>query len=69
MEYSTKLDAPGIIRPGDEVRFANPMTVGEEIERFMVLELRGERVLVAMKNSDMRIVPTFAYLTTDMQAV
>ena len=51
---------------GDEVRFVEPKTEDERIERFEVLELRGERVLVAMKDSGMSIVPTFVYLANDL---
>lgn len=57
------------LRVGDEVKFVDPKTDDERIERFVVAELRGERVLVAMKDSGMRIVPTFVYLASDMVAV
>ena len=54
------------VNVGDEVRFVEPKTDDERIERFEVLELRGERVLVAMKDSGMSIVPTFVYLASDL---
>ena len=54
---------------GDEVKFSRPLTVDERIERFMVVELRGDRVLVAMKESGMTIVPTFVYLQADLTTV
>ena len=54
---------------GDEVKFSRPLTDDERIERFMVVELRGDRVLVAMKESGMTIVPTFVYLQADLTAV
>ena len=56
------------VNVGDEVRFVEPKTEDERIERFEVLELRGERVLVAMKDSGMSIVPTFVYLASDLVA-
>ena len=57
------------LRVGDEVKFVDPKTDDERIERFVVAELRGDRVLVAMKDSGMRIVPTFVYFESDMVAV
>ena len=57
------------LRVGDEVKFVDPKTDDERIERFVVAELRGERVLVAMKDSGMSIVPTFVYLARDMVAI
>ena len=62
-------DLPVALRVGDEVRFADPKTDDERVERFVVAELRGERVLVAMKDSGMTIVPTFVYLAEDMVAI
>lgn len=35
----------------------------------MVVELRGDRALVAMKDSGMAIVPTFVYLQADLTTV
>ena len=54
---------------GDEVKFYRPLTDDERIERFVVVELRGDRVLVAMKESGMAIVPTFVYLQADLKSV
>ena len=54
---------------GDEVKFSRPLTDDERIERFVVVELRGDRVLVAMKESGMSIVPTFVYLQADLTTV
>ena len=54
---------------GDEVKFSRPLTDDERIERFVVVELRGDRVLVAMKESGMAIVPTFVYLQADLKSV
>ena len=54
---------------GDEVKFSRPLTDDERIDRFMVVELRGDRVLVAMKESGMSIVPTFVYLQADLTTV
>ena len=56
----------GPLNIGDEVKFWHPLTDDERIERFMVVELRGDRVLVAMKDSGMTIVPTFVYLQADL---
>lgn len=63
------LDIQTALRVGDEVKFADPITANERIERFVVAELRGERVLVAMKDSGMSIVPTFVYLVEDLVAI
>lgn len=51
---------------GDEVKFAAPLTRDEEEERFIVMELRGDRILVALKDSGMSIVPTFVYAVEDL---
>jgi len=58
----------GPLNIGDEVKFSRPLTDDERIERFVVVELRGDRVLVAMKDSGMTIVPTFVYLQADLKA-
>jgi len=49
----------GEVRVGDVVRFAAPVTTDEEGERFEVLEHRGDRALVRLVESGMRIEPTF----------
>ena len=59
----------GPLNIGDEVKFSRPLTDDERIERFVVVELRGDRVLVAMKESGMAIVPTFVYLQADLKSV
>lgn len=63
------LDFQAALHVGDEVKFADPKTNDERHERFVVAELRGERILVAMKDSGMSIVPTFAYLAKDLVAI
>jgi hypothetical protein len=55
------------MRVGDIVVWADAMTGAEERERFRVVELRGERVLVAMAEWGGRIVPTFVYLRAELQ--
>lgn len=50
---------------GDVVRFAAPETEDEKSERFVVLELRGERTLVEFV-CEMNIKPTFVYRTADL---
>ena len=50
---------------GNLVRFANPLTTAEQSERFVVLEMRGDRVLVEFV-CPMTIRPTFVYLLSDI---
>ncbi len=50
---------------GQSVKFINPLTDDERGERFTVLELRGERVLVEFI-CDMTIRPTSVYLAEDL---
>lgn len=50
---------------GATVKFTNPATPGEALERFVVLENRGPRVLVEFICT-MRIRPTFVYLVSDL---
>jgi hypothetical protein len=53
---------------GDLVKYAAP-EAGEESERFLVLELRGERVLLGMVGFESwTIPPTCARLAADMVA-
>lgn len=54
------------MRIGDVVRFRNPMTDDERVERFVVVEPRGARVLVRFV-CDLPIAPTFVYLATDLE--
>ena len=51
----------GMLRVGDRVKFVSPQTPDEYIERFDVLELRGDRALVQAFDSGMQIKPTFVY--------
>lgn len=53
---------------GNLVRFANPLTTAEQSERFVVLEMRGDRVLVEFVCT-MTIRPTFVYLLSDLTTV
>lgn len=50
---------------GQLVKFAAPITTAEESERFTVLELRGDRILVQFV-CDLTIKPTSVYSTADM---
>lgn len=50
---------------GQTVKFSNPTNEAERAERFIVLELRGPRVLVEFI-CDMSIKPTAAYLADDL---
>lgn len=53
------------LQVGQTVRFTEPKSPDEETERFIVLELRGDRVLVEFV-CDMRIKPTHVYLAADL---
>lgn len=50
---------------GQTVRFREPLTDDEREERFIVIELRGERVLVEFI-CDMNIKPHHVYLMADL---
>jgi len=54
-----------MLQVGQLVKFANPETANEKIERFTVVELRGTRVLVEFV-CDLNIKPTFVYLVSEM---
>ena len=56
------------MKVGDVVRFAAPETEDEESERFVVLDLRGDRTLVEFV-CEMNIKPTFVYQTADLKTV
>ena len=56
----------GTLRVGDRVRFAAPQTLDEQDERFEILELRGDRMLVRFLDSGMQIEPTFVYLLDEL---
>jgi hypothetical protein len=63
-EHLTLVEYPairGAFRVGDRVKFLSPQTPDEQIERFEVLELRGDRALVRFLDSGMQIKPTFVY--------
>jgi hypothetical protein len=60
-----------MFKPGQIVKFAVPMTEAERLERFTVLEMRGERVLVQDASSfwDGHLLhPTAVYLAADLIA-
>lgn len=50
---------------GDIVKFSHPATSDEVVERFLVRELRGDRVLVEFV-CNMTIRPTFVYFAADL---
>jgi hypothetical protein len=55
------------LKVGDTVKFLSPLNDDEALERFIVLENRGSRVLVeAICN--MKIKPTFVYQANDLIA-
>ena len=47
------------------LKFIEPMTQKEKDERFILIESRGDRVLVELV-CDMAIRPQFVYLTADL---
>lgn len=47
------------------LKFLEPLTPEEENERFVLIETRGDRVLVELV-CDMAIRPQFVYLTADL---
>lgn len=51
--------------PGQTVKFREPRDADEASERFTVVELRGERVLVEFI-CDMTLCPQSVYLVEDM---
>ena len=50
---------------GQRVKFTAPLNDNERQERFTVIELRGNRVLVEFI-CDMSIRPTFVFLSADL---
>ncbi len=50
---------------GQTVKFSVPQTEGEKTERFIIRELRGDRVLV-QDVCDLPIKPTCVYLVADL---
>lgn len=61
-DYKERLE---YMRIGEVVRFAEPQTKDEEEERFVLLELRGDRALVELV-CEMSIRPTFVYRTAEL---
>lgn len=59
----------GTVRVGDRVKFVSPDSIDEEGERFEVLELRGDRVLVRILNSGMQIEPHFVYRSKELEPI
>lgn len=57
------------MKVGDLVKFKTPENTDEALERFMVSELRDDRVLVSLIGSHFRIIPTFVYLSSDLEVV
>ena len=57
------------MKDGDVVKFREPTDTEEASERFIVLELRGDRVLVGDVNTQMAIRPTFVYLCAELETV
>jgi hypothetical protein len=58
-------------RVGQAVKFAAPLTSDEASERFAVVELRGDRVLVQCIGAafgDWSLKPQMAYLAADLIA-
>lgn len=53
---------------GNVVMFREPAE-DEVGVRFVVVEMRGPRVLVALMDSDFSIVPTFVYAADDLVRV
>ena len=58
-----------MVSVGSVVKFGDPQSEDERAERFVVRELRGERVLVEDLQSAAAIKPTFVYLLSDMVLV
>lgn len=57
------------MRSAEMVRFREPVEAGEESVRFRVVELRGDRVLVELQDWTGKIVPTFAYLMSELSPI
>lgn len=53
---------------GQTVKFANPLSDDERDERFTVVELRGDRVLVEFI-CDMRVKPQSVSLAADLESI
>jgi hypothetical protein len=57
-----------VVKVGDTVKMVSPTPDETGTERFRVLELRGDRVLVEFV-CDLRIPPTYVYPTSDVEVV
>jgi len=57
-----------MLKPGDVVKFKNPLNADEATERHTVLELRGDRVLVEYI-CDMNLKPTGVYMVAELEVV
>jgi hypothetical protein len=55
------------LQPWQAVKFAEPQTADEESERFVVVELRGDRVLVE-SDCGVPIRPQFVYSCAELTA-
>ena len=56
------------MQPGDTVRFRDPCD-DERGLRFVVVEPRGDRVMVRHADSPMSIKPTFVYRVADLERI
>lgn len=59
------------MKPGDIVKFSKPIEPGDQEARFMVLENRGDRVLVKpfLMFVKQEILPNFVYLISELEIV
>jgi len=57
------------MKKGDTVKFKEIKERGDELARFVVIEMRGERVLVSDKLSTASIVPTCVYLVSELAVI
>lgn len=55
------------MRPGDIVMFLQPLSDSEKVERYEVIEDRGNRVLVRYINASMKIVPTYVFCKNELK--
>lgn len=54
------------MKPGQTVKFLAPLSIAESGDRFTILELRGNRMLVELVCT-MSFKPTFVYLTSELE--
>jgi hypothetical protein len=57
------------MKSGDVVTFRNPADAAETSERFVVRELRGDRVLVAALGTGFSITPTSVYSVEELEVI